>query len=57
MFVLSNQIGDSPVTFPVLNIFQLKVNEFGSAKAASSATGQRRYWRRNATLQTSAAGI
>jgi hypothetical protein len=31
----ANQIDDGPVAFPLLNIFQLQVNEFGSAKAAS----------------------
>jgi hypothetical protein len=35
MSALANQIGDGQVAFPLLNIFQLQVNEFGSAKAAA----------------------
>jgi hypothetical protein len=34
MSALANQIDDGPVAFPLLNIFQFQMNEFGSAKAA-----------------------
>jgi hypothetical protein len=38
----AHEIDDGPMAFPLLNIFQFQMNEFGSAKAASQKHSKER---------------